>query len=257
MTLRLSTALRNHVLSGGSVKDSLQGGKVLVYSGAQPATADAAPTGTLLCTVTAAAAAHTAEVLATGTVTLNSGASGSVDTLTVDSIAIIDAAVAFNTSLTQTAADLASAINNAASDPEYTATSSGAVVTIIAKRGSGAGANGLVVASTVTTLTKTDANMASGVTALNGLNFGFAAAGVLPKLASQTWSGVAGATGTAGWFRFQSAVADTGVLDTSETEFRLDGAISTSGAQLNMSSTSIVSGATQTVSSFPITLPTS
>lgn len=196
-------------------------------------------------------------MLATGTVTLNSGASGSIDTLTVDGISIIDAAVAFDTSLTLTATALALAINNAASDPEYHATSAGAVVTIIAKRGSGAGANGLVVASTVTTLTKTDANMASGVTAVNGVNFGIAAAGVLVKLASQVWSGVAGATGTAGWFRFVGAVADSGVTDTTESDIRLDGAISTSGAQLNMSSTSIVSGATQTVSSFPITLPTS
>lgn len=255
MALRLSTGLRNFCLAGGSVKDALQGGKLLIYTGAQPATADTAPSGTLLATITAASGAHTAEVLATGTVTL-SGSAGSVDTLTVDGIAIIDAAVPFNTSLTLTAADLATAINDAASDPEYTATSSGAVVTIKAKRGSGAGPNGFVVASTVTTMTKTDVNMAGGVTAVNGVSFGSASAGVLAKLASQIWSGVAGATGTAGWFRFVGAVADSGITDTTESDFRLDGAISTSGAQLNMSSTSIVSGATQTISSFPITLPT-
>jgi hypothetical protein len=256
MTLRLSSALRNHVLSGGSLKDTLQGGKILVYSGAQPATADAAPTGTLLATITDASGSHTAEVLASGTVTL-AGSAGSVTALTVDGIAIIDAAVPFNSSLTQTAVDLALAVNNAASDPEYSATSSGAVVTIRAKRGSGAGPNGFVVDATCTTMTSTDVNMASGVTAVNGLNFGVAAAGVLPKLAAQTWSGIAGATGTAGWFRFVGAVADSGALDSAETEIRLDGAISTSGAQLNMSSTSITSGATQTISSFPITLPTS
>lgn len=255
MTLRLSTGLRNFALAGGSVKDALQDGKVLIYSGAQPATADTAPSGTLLVTITAASGAHTAEVLATGTVTLNSGASGSIDTLTVNSVSIIDAAVAFDTSLTLTAAALALAINNAASNPEYSATSSGAVVTITAKRGSGAGPNGFVVASTVTTLTKTDANMASGVTAVNGLSFGVAAAGALIKLASQTWSGVAAATGTAGWFRFVGAVADSGATDSTESQVRLDGAISTSGAQLNMSSTSITSGATQTINSFPITLP--
>lgn len=255
MTLRLSSGLRNFALAGGSVKDALQGGKLLIYSGAQPATADTAPSGTLLATITAASGAHTAEVLATGTVTLNTGAAGSIDTLTVDGISIIDAAVAFDTSLTLTAAALALAINNAASDPEYSATSSGAVVTIKAKRGSGAGPNGFVVASTVTTLTKTDANMASGVTGVNGLSFGVAAAGALIKLASQTWSGVAGANGTAGWFRFVGAVADSGITDTTESDIRLDGAISTSGAQLNMSSTSITSGATQTINTFPITLP--
>lgn len=256
MALRLSTGLRNFALAGGSVKDALQGGKLMIYTGAQPATADSAPTGTLLCTITAASGVHTAEVQATGTVTLNTGAAGSVDAVTVNGVAIIDAPVPFNTSLTQTATDLAAAINSSASNPEYTASALGAVVTIKAKRGAGAGANGLVVASTVTTLTKTDANMAGGATSLNGLKFGSAAAGALVKHASQVWSGVAGATGTAGWFRFVGAVADSGIADTTESDVRLDGSISTSGAQVNMTNTTITSGATETVASFPITLPT-
>lgn len=256
MTLRVSTAARNLVLSGGSLKDALQGGKILIYTGAQPASADAAPTGTLVATITASAAAHTPEVQATGTVTL-SGSAGSVDDITVGGVSIIDAAVPFNTSLTQTASDLAAAINSSASNPEYVASSSGAVVTIVAKRGAGATANGLAVAGTLTTLTATYAALSGGVTSANGLKFGAAAAGVLPKHATQVWSGVAGASGTAGWFRFVGAVADSGAADATESQIRLDGAISTSGAQLNMSSTTVTSGATQTISSFPITLPTS
>lgn len=255
MAIRFSTALANFVLAGGSYKDALQGGQLLVYSGAQPATADAAPTGTMLCTFTNASGAHTNEVQATGTVTLNSGAAGSVDTLTVNSVAIIDAAVPFNTSLTQTAADLATAINNSASNPEYSATSSGAVVTIKAKRGAGAGANGFVVASTVTTITKTDANMASGVTPVNGLKYGVSAAGVLAKHSTQVWTGVAVATGTAGWARVVGSVADSGIADTTASDIRLDGAVSTSGAQFNMTNTTITSGATETFSSFPLTNP--
>lgn len=257
MALRLSAGLRNFVNSGGSLKDALQGGELQIYTGAQPATAEAAVTGTLLATITSASGARTAEVLSTGTVTLSTGASGSVDALTVNSVSIIDAAVPFNTSLTQTAADLATMINNSASSPEYTATSSGAVCTIIAKRGSGAGPNTFVVASTCTTITKVDANMAGGVTAVNGLKFGPSVGGVMPKRSSQTWSGVAGATGTAGWFRFVGAVADAGTLDSTESTFRMDGAISTSGAQLNMSNTTVTSTATQTIASFPVTLPTS
>lgn len=256
MALRLSSALRNFVLAGGSVKDALQGGKILIYSGAQPATADTAPSGTLLCTITAASGSPTAEVQASGTVTLSTGASGSITALTVNSVSILDAAVPFNTSLTLTAADLATAINSSASNPEYTASSAGAVVTIRAKRGAGAGANGFVVASTATTITKVDVNLSGGVTAVNGLAFGGAAAGVLSKHATQVWSGVAGATGTAGWFRFVGAVADSGITDTVEADVRMDGAISTSGAQINMSSTAITSGATQTIASMPITLPT-
>jgi hypothetical protein len=257
MTLRLSAGLRNFVNQNGSIRDALGGGEIQIYSGAQPASAEAAPTGTLLATITAASGARTAEVLATGTVTLTGGAGGAVNTLTVNSVAIIDGAVPYNSSLAQTAADLAAMINNSASSPEYTASAAGAVVTISARRGSGAGPNGYAVASTTTTLTKTDANMAGGVTAANGLQFGTSAAGVLAKRASQAWSGIAVASGTAGWFRFVGAVADPGTLDTSEATVRMDGAVSTSGAQLNMSSTTITSGATQTIASFPITLPTS
>lgn len=257
MTLRLSTALRDYVNAHGSMKDALHNGEIKIYTGAQPASADSAPSGTLLVTITAASAARTAEVLATGSVTLTGGAAGSIDTLTVDSVSIIDAAVPYNTSLSQTATDLATAINNCQTHPNYKASASGAVVTISAMRGTGAAPNGFVVASTVTTITKTDANMASGVAAVNGLKLGVSTDGVLAKLASQVWSGVAADSGTAGWFRFTGGVADSGVGDTDDLQVRLDGAISTSGAQLNMSSTTITAAATQTIASFPLTLPAS
>lgn len=257
MTLRLSSALRNYINANGGVKQALANGEIKIYTGAQPATADAAPTGTLLATITAASGSRTAEVLSTGTMTLTGGASGSVDTITINGVSIMDAAVPFNTSLTQTAADCAAMINNSFSSPDYTATSSGAVITFYAMRGTGASPNTFVVAQTLTTITSSDTNMASGVTAVNGLKFGVSSAGVLVKLASQAWSGVAASSGTAGWFRFTGSVADSGVLDSAETEVRLDGSISTSGAQLNMSSTSVTASATQTISSFPITLPTS
>lgn len=55
MTVRLSTGLRNKMLDGGSgggFKGALQLGKINIYSGPQPVTADAGATGTLLGTVT-------------------------------------------------------------------------------------------------------------------------------------------------------------------------------------------------------------
>jgi hypothetical protein len=259
MTLRLSAALRNYVENVGSLKNALSGGKIKIYTGSQPATAEAAPTGTLLATITDASGTHTQEVRATGTITL-AGSSGSVTAVTVNSLAVLGETVAFDTDLTTTAANLAEAINEYPSVPKITATSSGAKVTLHAPQGVGAGANGWVVDATCTTLTSTDVNMGSetaGVSSANGLKFDKASGGILDKLDSQTWSGVAVATGTAGWFRFEGPVADSGALDSTESQVRLDGAISTSGAQLNMSSTSITSGATQTITSFPITLPTS
>ena len=96
--------------------------------------------------------------------------------------------------------------------------------------------------------------MASGVLQINGLIFGDASSGQLVK-GSGVWSGAAVATGTAGWFRYESSIADD---DSSSNELiRIDGNIGTSGANLNMSSTSITSGATTTIDTFAITLPAS
>ncbi len=85
-----------------------------------------------------------------------------------------------------------------------------------------------------------------------GLSFGDASSGVLAKTVGETWSGTAVGTGTAGWFRL---VAPSDTAASSTTEERLDGAVATSGAQLNMSSTSIVTSAVQTISTFSITMP--
>lgn len=55
MTIKLSTGLRNKMLDGGvsgGVKGALALGKINIYSGPQPLTADTAATGTLLGTVT-------------------------------------------------------------------------------------------------------------------------------------------------------------------------------------------------------------
>lgn len=257
MTLRISAGARNYMQAQGSLKDTFTNGCIYIYSGAQPATAESAPTGTLLCTITAGSASLTNEVVSTGTLTLTGGASGSINTLTVNSVSILDAAVNYNTSLTQTAADLAAAINNSLSSPEYTATSSGAVVTIAAKRGTGTTPNTYAISAGTTTITTSNTAFTGGVAGANGLRFGYSVAGVLVKHPTQVWSGVASASGTAGWFRMIGSVADSGTLDATESQIRMDGSISTSGAQLNMSSTSITSGATQTIASFPITLPTS
>lgn len=256
MTMRLSTGARNFLNKQGGIDDMLRNGWIEIYTGAQPSSADAAATGTLLCTISNGSGAITKEVLSTGSVTLNSGASGSVNTLTVNSVEIMGAAVNFNATLTQTAADVAAQINRFKSVPDYTATSSGAVVTISALPGTGTGPNTLTVASTVTTITKTDANMAGGVASANGLKFDTSLAGVLSKLSTQTWSGVNAATGTAGWFRQYGSVADASALDSSPfPALRIDGSIATSGADMNLNSTAFTSAATTTLSTWSMTIP--
>lgn len=93
-------------------------------------------------------------------------------------------------------------------------------------------------------------SLASGAT---GLSFDAPAAGVLPKAAAQVWSGVNAASGTATFYRFAGA-ADTGVLSTSE--YRVQGTIGLAGADMNLTSTVLVSGATQAIDYFVIALPT-
>lgn len=90
---------------------------------------------------------------------------------------------------------------------------------------------------------------ASGAT---GLTLGAVAAGVIPKTSSEVWSGVNAAGGTAGYYRHVSS-ADTGALST--TEPRIQGVIATAGGDLNISSTALVNGATQTIDNYSIAIP--
>ena len=87
----------------------------------------------------------------------------------------------------------------------------------------------------------------------NGLEFGDAASGAISKASSETWQDAGLASGTAGWFRFVANATDAGAAST--TLPRIDGSIGTSGADLNMSSTAITTGATYTIDSFTLTLP--
>lgn len=59
MTLRLSTKLRDNLAGSTGFAATFANGVIEVYSGSQPATADAAVTGTLLGTVTLASGAFT------------------------------------------------------------------------------------------------------------------------------------------------------------------------------------------------------
>lgn len=85
-----------------------------------------------------------------------------------------------------------------------------------------------------------------------GINFDTSAAsGVLSKAPAETWSGVC-AAGTAGYFRHVAA-GDTGVSST--TEARMQGGVATLGSDLNLSSVTLVGGATQTIDFYSVTLP--
>jgi len=145
MSLKTSTGLRNALLDSGSLFTIFTAGFLKIYSGAVPTSADAAATGTLLCTIS------------------------------------------------------------------------------LASSGTGIDFNGA----------------ASG--------------GVLSKSSGQSWTGVNVASGTASYFR-HVAVGDT--AGASGTEPRMQGEIATAGAELNFSSTTLTSGATQTIDYYSAALPT-
>ena len=104
-------------------------------------------------------------ISSTGSVTLVSGAAGSVDTITVDAVNIMSTSVAYSTSLTVTATNVVSNINAYSGTSGYSATSVGAVITISAVT-AGSAPNGFVVAVTTTTLVATATDMANGSDAL-------------------------------------------------------------------------------------------
>lgn len=88
-----------------------------------------------------------------------------------------------------------------------------------------------------------------------GINFAASAAsGVISKSGSETWSGVNAASGTATYFR-HVAVGDDGTLST--TQARIQGTVSTAGANLNLSNVALTSTATQTIDYYSFGLPAS
>jgi len=101
---------------------------------------------------------------ATGTVTLVTGASGSVDGITVNGVQIMSGAVAFVTSLSATATAVAANITAFTSTPNYSATAVGPVITITAGT-TGSGSNGFVVVVAATTITATATSFAGGTNA--------------------------------------------------------------------------------------------
>lgn len=86
-----------------------------------------------------------------------------------------------------------------------------------------------------------------------GLNMAAAAAaGVLVKNASEIWSGVNAASGSATFYRHVTS-ADDGTLST--TQVRLQGSVALAGADLNLANTALVSGNTQPIDYYAVAIP--
>jgi len=257
MALSWSKGIRDFVAVHGSYKRALEGGRLEIRTGSAPATADAAATGTLLCTVSKASGTKGDEIQGKGCVTL-SGSGGSVDGITVGGVEILGKVIAWDTDLATTAALVAQQINayQPKDGPKYMATSLAAVIKIEALFGRGTNGTGAAVVSSVTTMTKADVNMHGtagvGTYGTNGLEFGGSTSGIIGK-GTAAWSGVNVATGVAGYFRILGPIADGGTAGT--REMRVQGVCGISSGDYPMTTTTLTSGQTHTVDAFTLTLP--
>ena len=244
MALKFSTGLRNYLLSTGSLRKAFEDGVIKIYTGSAPATADLAPTGTLLCSVT----------IGSGTVSTDETNEGKITVFTVTgantSTTVTLAGVGYNVNsanATLTTAALAimlaQKINKLSPDCIAVASGTGATLNVMSR------IEGVTFTSAATLNTSLSDNIA--ITREQTLQFAVAANGAIAK-AAEIWSGTNADTGTAGYFR----MITSGDLGTNNaTDLRFQGSCNTSGAELNMSNVSLVSGATTTIDTFAITLP--
>lgn len=87
----------------------------------------------------------------------------------------------------------------------------------------------------------------------NGLNFDAPANGIISKAAAEAWKGTGLAAGVAGWARLSGNPLDSGGAST--TLARMDMSVAKSGADLNLSNTTVAVSAPQTIDVFTLAMP--
>ena len=255
MAGKLSTGLRNFRANGGSLRKAFEDGILNIYSGVAPDGADDAPTGVLLAKITKASGAVAANARSTPKrYKVNIGTHAADQTfklnVTVDGVGPTTYTYT-NTPDAGGVDDVAKAVATMLMDiPQLVAIAEGANGNLYVQ-GDIAGLDfTLADGSGTGTLTVTSVEAAA---AINTLQLGAPTLGVYAKT-SAVWSGVALATGVAGYFRFVTSL-DLGTDNT--TDLRLQGNVSVSGAELNLSNINFTTGATQTIDTFQLTEPES
>lgn len=261
MAEKFSTGLRNHMLGGRGFRECFADSVLKVYSGTAPTEADDATSGTLLVTITKSSGTASSKehgVVAVNTITVPGvHVTGTYAvTVTVDGTtytATFDAAAA-HANNDEIAQGLCWELNKI---PQ--------VMAICPTTGGATGVIGVACRIPGITLTIADgggtitfgaaaAILAGSRAAADTLQFKLQATGIISKIVADTWSGVIAVSGTAGYFRLVTT-EDLGTDNV--TDLRLQGNVSTSGAEMNLSSVGLVAGATITLSSFDVTFPAS
>lgn len=256
MALRFSTGLRQCLLGGGSMRDAFGDAILQIYSGSAPATADLAATGVLLAEITLASGTVSHDEVGVRmvealeiTYVVENGTNGVTITTTpaTTTHTFIRTNPAGPETHDATAVALALLIN---ADPMVPVVAIPYLhfVLLISKF------PGEVFVATPTGST-TPPSLTHPVTNTRNEALHLAAplAGVISK-ESGVWSKPAVATGTAAYFRLVRTTEEVAPADSS-TAIRIQGSISTSGAELNLSNLNIVTGATVTIDVFSLTCP--
>lgn len=256
MALKLSTKLRNDLLSGKDMRQIFEDATIKIYSGTAPVSADAVYTGNLLVTISKASGTVTTgevSVAQEALILVGSHGSGETFTLIVGGVSytytntpdldVIPVATAWAKIINETCPDVEAMSSGTATI--YIRSRLKGVLLVWSKAGTGT--------TNSTTGAQALADTVSNVTA-DTIRLGAASSGVIAK-ASEVWSGVAVASGTASYFRMGTSL-DVDADDTSAKVFpRIQGSCGVSGTEMIMSNTTITSGATQTIDTATITMP--
>ena len=262
MAVKLSTGLVNYLSGGGSLRKAFQDCELEIWSGAPPATADIANSGTLLCTVTKSSGTTTlrpgwGEV---NIVTVTSHAPGETFAfdVTIGSETLVSTNIYTNTPDAGTVNEVALILARLFEQVGCSACATGTSGAIYVMAPSG---KSLLIALHAG-MTGTIAAVSDAVIAADAgsecLHFGPPTAGIISK-DSATWSGLNAATGVAGYFRFiqpgDVGHGDAAAHGLSTTALRIQGAVSTSGAEMNLSNTTLTASATTTIDAGSFTEP--
>ena len=259
MAEKFSKALLNEMLAGHPFRKVMADCVMRIFSGTAPASGDLGEAGTLLCTISKASGVVTQGEISTAkqaTINITAGTTGQTVIVAINGVDQTYAIPAGETGdmrliglsvakmLDQIDAIEAVANGGAADGHVYVRSRVPGLTFTIAKGGGGGGGTA--------TWAITDDVVAN--VRCDCLQFDAPVDGVISKPAAEVWSGVNAAAGTATHYRIVKS-DDDGAEDTTKTRPRAQGSISTSGAELNLSSVNLAAGATTTIDSFSLTLP--
>ncbi len=252
-----STGLRNKMLGVDSLASIMADGVIKIYTGSAPASSDDAVTGQELVTITKGSATVKVAKKVTITATISNSADYAV---TLNGVTLT-----YTSSASATGDEISAGLKALIDDAQGNGISG--VINydklygrfIVTDVGS---SSGQITIEAATAGVDFDVSVGSNLALVTntesayGLHFDAdsIASGVMTKKANEVWSGVCGASGTAGYFRF---VLDDDDGLSSTTEPRIQGTVGTANTDMVVTSTNFAAGATQTVDVGTATMPAS